>query len=84
MKNLSDRFELEAEGLTAVTAAIRNVEWAVQGILAKDYPMRPSTEKCAKCDFGRLCPKVRQPFRKDAGSPPLIQTPSGPLAAAAV
>lgn len=68
----------------AVAAAVRNVEWAVQGILAGDYPMRPATEKCAKCDFARLCPKVRQPFRKGAGSPPLIQTPSGPLAAAAV
>ena len=37
-----------------------------------------------RCDFGRLCPKVQQPFRKGAGLPPLIQTPSGPLAAAAV
>lgn len=67
----------------AVDAAIRNVEWAVQGIMAKDYPMRPSDAKCADCDFSRLCPKIPQPFRPGAGVPPAIHTPSGPLAAAA-
>lgn len=68
----------------AVSDAIRNVEWAVQGILAKDYPMRPTEEKCAKCDFGRLCPKVLQSFRAGAGTPPPIRTPLGPLSALAV
>lgn len=68
----------------AVDAAIRNVEWAVQGILAKDYPMRPSEAKCADCDFKRLCPKVMQPFRSGAGVPLAIHTPAGPLNAAAV
>ncbi|MDQ0080988.1 DNA helicase-2/ATP-dependent DNA helicase PcrA [Variovorax boronicumulans] len=71
-------------GDEAVSSAIRNVEWAVQGILARDYPMRPSQQKCAECDFGRLCPKVQQPFRKEVGMPPPIQTPSGPFMAAAI
>jgi len=56
----------------------------VPGIMAKDYPMRPPTEKCAKCDFGRGCDRSAAALPKGAGSPPLIQTPSGALAAAAV
>ncbi|KVO03213.1 DNA helicase UvrD [Burkholderia ubonensis] len=68
----------------AVSSAIHNVEWAVQGILSKDYPMRPSQEKCLKCDFKRLCPKIQQPFREGAGTPPPIYTPLGPLMAFAI
>jgi DNA helicase-2/ATP-dependent DNA helicase PcrA len=68
----------------AVFDAIRNVEWAVQGILAKDYPMRPSKDKCERCDFSRLCPKVPQNYRAGAGMPPPIHTPGGPLLAEAV
>lgn len=67
----------------AVNSAIANVEWAVQGIIARDYPMRPEKEKCKACDFGRLCPKISQPFRTDAGLPPPIITPNGPMAASA-
>lgn len=68
----------------AVRAAIENVEWAVRGIIARDYPMRPNAEKCRSCDFTRLCAKQAQQFRADASLPPPIVTPSGPLQAAAL
>ncbi|SEA50109.1 ATP-dependent DNA helicase [Variovorax sp. YR216] len=67
----------------AVNAAVANVEWAVRGIIAHDYPMRPEPDKCASCDFGRLCPKTRQEFRAGAGLPPPISTPAGAIRAAA-
>lgn len=70
-------------GGTAVAAAIENVEWAVQGVISRDYPMRPSPAKCGKCDFSRLCPKVSQSFRQNAGMPSPIHTPTGPALAAA-
>jgi DNA helicase-2/ATP-dependent DNA helicase PcrA len=66
----------------AVQAAVDNVQWAVQGILAGDFPARPHPEKCGKCDFARLCPKAAQDFRLNA-VPPDIQTPSGAEAARA-
>ncbi|WP_250514377.1 ATP-dependent DNA helicase [Caballeronia sp. INDeC2] len=68
----------------AIQAAVANIEWAVRGILAKDYPSRPSKEKCANCDFNRLCPKTPQQFRADAGVPPPIMTPLGPMSASAL
>ena len=61
----------------AVDAAIKNVEWAVSGILAQDFPSRPHPEKCSECDFSSLCPKVAQAFRADAGMPPPICLPEG-------
>jgi len=71
-------------GHEAVEAAVANVEWAVQGIIARDYPMRPAESKCKSCDFNRLCPKTPQAFRADASVPPPIATPAGPLQAAAL
>jgi DNA helicase-2/ATP-dependent DNA helicase PcrA len=68
----------------SVQAAILNVEWAVQGILEQDFPMRPSPDKCNNCDFRRLCPQQLEPFRAGAGTPPAIVTPAGPRMAAAV
>ena len=68
----------------ACQAAIENVEWAVKGIIARDYPMRPNLEKCKDCDFTRLCPKTPMPFRAGASVPPAIQTPSGPRLAASL
>jgi DNA helicase-2/ATP-dependent DNA helicase PcrA len=59
----------------AVDAAIRNVEWAVAGILASDFPMRPHRKKCERCDFKGLCPKEPQDFRADAGTPPAVHLP---------
>ncbi|GGA19292.1 ATP-dependent helicase [Dyella nitratireducens] len=68
----------------SVNAAIGNIEWAVQGILEQDFPMRPTPNKCRDCDFQRLCPQQQQQFRADAGLPPRIATPAGPVFARAI
>lgn len=68
----------------AVQSAIDNIEWAVQGILEQDFPMRPDRAKCTACDFSRLCSKQVQPFRQEMAPPPPIVTPSGPMMAAAI
>ena len=46
----------------AVEAATANVEWAAERIIAGDFPMRPHADKCAACDWQRLCPKTREEF----------------------
>lgn len=61
----------------AVDAALANIEWAVAGILASDFPMRPHPEKCSNCDFNRLCAKTAQNFRAGAGVPPEIHLSNG-------
>jgi DNA helicase-2/ATP-dependent DNA helicase PcrA len=61
----------------AVAAAVDNVEWAVQGILAADFPMRPHPVKCAECDFQKLCPKQSQQFSFTNRQPALIQLSNG-------
>jgi DNA helicase-2/ATP-dependent DNA helicase PcrA len=61
----------------AVQAAINNIEWAVQGILSGDYPMRPHEDKCSNCDFNPICPKIAQNFNFTVEPPPRIHTPSG-------
>lgn len=68
----------------SVQAAVDNIEWAVQGILEQDFPMRPAARKCGDCDFRRLCPQRMEEFRSGSDSPPPIITPSGPRMAAAV
>ncbi len=60
----------------AIQAAMANVEWAVQGILASDYPMRPHPEKCSQCDFPMLCPRAPEEFRSPIVPPP-IHLPAG-------
>jgi DNA helicase-2/ATP-dependent DNA helicase PcrA len=55
----------------AVQAAVANVEWAVQGILSGDYPMRPHPEKCSQCDFCVLCRRIPQEFRSTELPPPI-------------
>lgn len=60
----------------AIDAAIKNVEWAVDRIIAGDFPMRPEADKCAACDFRALCPKTPQNFATEAVPPP-IQVPGG-------
>lgn len=60
----------------AVSAAIANVEWAVERILASDLPMRPHPEKCSACDFRALCPKQVEEFATEKRPPPL-QIPAG-------
>ena len=46
----------------AVEAATANVEWAAERIIAGDFPMRPHADKCAACDWQRLCPKTPEEF----------------------
>ena len=55
----------------ALAAALRNVEWAVKGILSSDFPMRPHAAKCRQCDFEKLCPKQPQGFQTETCPPPL-------------
>lgn len=58
----------------AVDAAINNIEWAVANIVAGDFPMRPHPEKCANCDFARLCPKRTEAFQTN-NPPPEVHIP---------
>ena len=59
----------------ALNDAIANIEWAVQGILAGDFPMRPHPEKCDACDFKVICAKTPQDFDKLAAQPPALHLP---------
>lgn len=59
----------------AMDAAIANIEWAVRGILASDFPMRPHPEKCSGCDFEKICPKTSQDFGVLTHVPPVIHLP---------
>ena len=55
----------------AVEAATANVEWAAERIIMGDFPMRPHADKCAACDWQRLCPKTREEFATVDVPPPL-------------
>ena len=46
----------------AIAAAIANVEWAVDRIIAGEFPMRPERQKCEGCDFKLICEQVPQGF----------------------
>nr|WP_303716821.1 ATP-dependent DNA helicase [Methanoculleus marisnigri] len=59
----------------AIAAAVSDVEWAVRGIIAGDYPMRPHPEKCEKCDFRSLCARKPQEFSFSSEIPPEIHLP---------
>lgn len=61
----------------AVQAAVDNIEWAVSGILAGDFPSRPHPDKCGECDFARICPRQVQDFRPGTSPPPQIHVPTG-------
>ena len=63
-------------GEDAVVAAVRNVEWAAERIVAGDFPMRPHTMKCGECDWRPICPRVREEFGTD-GTPPPLHLPEG-------
>jgi DNA helicase-2/ATP-dependent DNA helicase PcrA len=65
----------------AIYAAVKNVEWAVSGILAQDFPMRPHRNKCRNCDFNSLCSKTPEPFQFSTEVPPAIHLPNGQMAA---
>jgi len=58
----------------AVRAAVANVEWAIERILAGDFPARPHPEKCEACDFKALCGKRYQQFQTEV-VPPAIHVP---------
>jgi DNA helicase-2/ATP-dependent DNA helicase PcrA len=61
----------------AVNSAVRNIEWAVRGIIAGDFPMRPHPTKCEKCDFVNICPRQPQYFSFTSQVPPEINIPGG-------
>lgn len=67
----------------AVDNAIKAIEWAVAGILANDFPMRPCADSCGKCDFKSMCAQRKQSFSR-AERPPVIYTPSGAKKIAAI
>lgn len=62
----------------AVDAAVKNVEWAADRIIAGDFPMRPHPSKCEECDWRQLCPKQAESFATDTEPPPL-HLPDGAL-----
>lgn len=59
----------------AINAAVKNVEWAVAGILAQDFPMRVHPDKCGECDFKSICPQTPQVFHFSDEKPPAIHLP---------
>lgn len=60
----------------SVDNAIKVIEWAVSGILADDFPMRPCNNKCKICDFKVMCSQKAESFKR-ADIPPAINTPDG-------
>ena len=62
----------------AVDAAMANIEWAVQGILHADFPMRPQREKCTDCDFRVICSRITQEFEEHT-PPPALHLPGGSM-----
>lgn len=59
----------------AVDAALENIEWAVEGILESDFPMRPHPDKCAGCDFTSICSGTPQNFSVLTTVPPALHLP---------
>ncbi len=59
----------------AINSALANIEWAVNGILNSDFPMRPHVEKCSKCDFRMICSKIPQEFSNISTLPPALYLP---------
>lgn len=59
----------------AINAAIENIKWAVERILERDFPIRPSASKCSECDFNQICSKQKEVFVSDE-RPPAIHVPS--------
>ena len=55
----------------AISAAIANIEWAVDRIIDGDFPRRPHPEKCEPCDFKLLCSQQRDEFNTLEQPPPL-------------
>ena len=55
---LKDRERMEIPVSAKATDAARSIiDWAIQGILDSQFPMRPERTKCDTCDFRQICPK---------------------------
>lgn len=62
----------------AVQAAISNVEWAVDGVIAERFPRRPHPDKCEECDWGAICTRSYEGLGPDSAPPPLhLPDPAG-------
>lgn len=59
----------------SINCAIENIEWAVDRIINRDFPMRPEATKCENCDFTLLCSKSKEEFQTSA-IPPAIFVPA--------
>lgn len=55
----------------AIEAAVQNVEWAAERIVAGDFPMRPHPGKCGECDWRRICSQSYEEFETSEVPPPL-------------
>lgn len=71
----AQRLEIPVDD-SAVGAALENVEWAVDRIVASDFPMRPERAKCENCDFHRICPMRPQGFSAGTTPPPIHVPPN--------
>lgn len=60
----------------SINNAIGVIEWAVNGILGGDFPMRACTKVCNNCDFKAMCAQHKQEFKSPV-QPPEINTPTG-------
>ncbi|MEQ8441430.1 MAG: ATP-dependent DNA helicase [Alphaproteobacteria bacterium] len=60
----------------ALDAALDLVQWAVNRIIAEDFPMRPHQHKCGECDFRQICAQVPEDFGTNE-APPSISVPGG-------
>ena len=58
----------------AIEVAIENVEWAVDRIVAGEFPARPEATKCENCDFQSICPQNLENFLSD-NRPPALYIP---------
>ena len=71
--NKRTRIPVDSE---SIQNAIGAIEWAVNGILENDFPMRPCGKKCDNCDFKAICLQKKQAFARNT-LPPKIHTPNG-------
>jgi len=61
-EDASNRIEVPITN-QAINSAIQNIEWAVERILNREFPMRPSRVKCEACDYKKICAMQRQEFQ---------------------
>ena len=66
----NERIEVPIDN-AAINSAIENIEWAVDRIINRDFPMRAHAEKCESCDFNLLCPRFSQQFATSAVPAPI-------------